>query len=111
MGNAADEKEVFTQNEEYTGIFSWKETAMIDGVEMPVLTNELEIECEDEHIQKLLFNYPRGNHIYHDPKIGIFIGMPVDGDLSILITIGAISVVGVTSIVVIGVILRRRRIL
>ena len=70
-GNAVNEKEVFTNNEGYTGIFSWKETAMIDGIEMPVLTNELELECEEDKIQRLLFNYPRGNHIYHDPKIGI----------------------------------------
>ena len=108
-GYSDDEKDVHIQNAEYSGFFSWKETALIDGVEMEVLTKELEFEEED--LQVLLICYPRGYHIYHDPKIGIFIGMPVDGDLSILIAIGAISVVGVTSIIVVGVILRRRRIL
>ena len=76
---------------------------------MEVLTKELEFEEED--LQVLMLCYPRGYHIYHDPKIGIFIGMPVDGNLSIIITTGAISVAGVAAVVVVGVILRKRRIL
>ena len=47
-----------------------------------VLTKEL--EYEGEHYQKLLICYPRGYHIYHDPKIGIFIGSVVSGVSPIL---------------------------
>jgi hypothetical protein len=111
-GYSDDEKDVHIQNAEYSGFFSWKETALIDGVEMEVLTKELVYEEED--LQVLLLCYPRGYHIYHDPKIGIFIGLPVDENLSIIIATiatGAISVVGVAAVVVLGVILRRRRIL
>ncbi|MFX0148853.1 MAG: hypothetical protein ACFE8E_14030 [Candidatus Hodarchaeota archaeon] len=108
-GVATDEKEVYTDNGIYRGIFSWKETAMIDGVEMPVLTNELEFECKEENIQMLLFNYPRGNHIYHDPKIGIvFINLPASDFPMILIG----SIAGVAGLIIVGttVIMKKRRI-
>jgi len=106
-GYATDEKEVSTQNSKYSGFFSWKETALIDGVEMEVLTREL--DYEDESHQVLFICYPRGLHIYHDPKIGIFIGIPAEGNLPIIITTGAISVVGVAGIVVL--LLKKRRII
>lgn len=104
-GYATDEKDVVTQNKHYSGFFSWKETALIDGIETEVLTNELEHESEE--VQVLLICYPRGNHIYHDPKIGIFIGIPVNGNIPI-ITTGTISVVSIASII--GIILKKRRI-
>ena len=107
-GYATDEKDVVVQNSHYSGFFSWKETALIDGVEMDVLTKEL--NYEDEYHQILLICYPRGYHIYHDPKIGIFIGIAAaDGNLPIIITTGAISVAGVAGIVVL--LLKKRRIL
>ena len=68
-----------------------------------------ELDYEDEYHQMLLICYPRGTHIYHDPKIGIFIGIPSEGNLPIIITTGAISVVGVSGIVVI--LLKKRRII
>ncbi|UCC18971.1 MAG: hypothetical protein JSV62_12805 [Promethearchaeota archaeon] len=105
-GYATDEKDVVTNNNQYSGFFSWKETALIDGIEMDVLTKELEFECED--IQVLLICYPRGNHIYHDPKIGIFIGTSLNGNIPIIIITGVISVVAILSIGVI--ILKKRRI-
>lgn len=108
-GNAENEKEVFTNNEEYTGIFSWKETAMIDGVEMPVLTNELELECEEDKIQRLLFNYPRGYHIYHDPKIGIVIGQVFVSEFPMII-IGPIAGVVGLSIIAAGVFISKKKI-
>jgi hypothetical protein len=106
-GYATDEKDVYVKNDRYSGFFSWKETALIDGVEMEVKTKELDFE--DEHHQVLLICYPRGYHIYHDPKIGIYIGIPVGGNLPIVITTGALSVVGVSGIVVL--LLRKRRII
>ena len=108
-GHAIDEKEVFTDNEEYIGIFSWKETAMIDGVEMPVLTNELEVECEEDNIQKLLFNYPRGNHIYHDPKIGVVIGQISASEFP-MIMIGPIAGVAGLCIIVTGVLISKKKV-
>ncbi len=106
-GYAINEEDVVTKNNQYSGFFSWKETALIDGVEMEVLTKELEYECEE--VQVLLICYPRGYHIYHDPKIGIFVGVLTNGNLPILITTGAISTVALVSVV--GVILKKRRII
>jgi hypothetical protein len=105
-GYATDEKDVVTQNSHYSGFFSWKETALIDGIEMDILTKELEYECEE--VQMLLICYPRGYHIYHDPKIGIFIGVLVNDNIPIIITTGAISIVVAASIV--GIIIKKRRI-
>ena len=111
-GYATDEKEVSIKSGAYLGIFSWKETAIVDGVEMDVLTNIIDEE-EDQYRQKLFINYPRGNHIYHDPKIGFsFIGLIEQSPPSILIYIltgTIISVIGVSIIAV--VILRKRRII
>ena len=111
-GYATDEKEVSIKSGAYLGIFSWKETAIVDGVEMDVLVSMLDEE-EDQYRQKLFINYPRGNHIYHDPKIGIsFIGLIEQSTPSILpyiLTGTIISVIGVSIIAV--VILRKRRII
>ena len=111
-GYATDEKEVSIKSGAYLGIFSWKETAIVDGVEMDVLVSMLDEE-EDQYRQKLFINYPRGNHIYHDPKIGIsFIGLIEQSTPSLLpyiLTGTIISVIGVSIIAV--VILRKRRII
>ncbi|MFW9879309.1 MAG: hypothetical protein ACFFG0_40035 [Candidatus Thorarchaeota archaeon] len=105
-GYATDEKDVVTNNNHYSGFFSWKETALIDEIEMEVSTKKLEYESED--IQVLLICYPRGYHIYHDPKIGIFIGVPVNGNIQVIITTGIILGVAILSIT--GTILKKRRI-
>ena len=111
-GYATEEKEVSIKSGAYLGIFSWKETAIVDGVEMDVLTSILYKE-EDQYRQKLFINYPRGNHIYHDPKIGIsYIGLIEQSSPSILpyiLTGTVISVIGVSIIAI--VILRKRRII
>jgi len=112
-GYADDEKEIFIENDIYTGIFSWKETALVDGVEMEVKTNNLEVDLEDENIQILLINYPRGNHIYHDPKIGITItsvlGITQPTIVPIIVTGSVISVIGVATIA--SLLLRKRKII
>ena len=112
-GYADDEKEVFIENDIYTGIFSWKETALVDGVEMEVKTNNLEVDLEDENIQILLINYPRGYHIYHDPKIGIAITSLLGGAqptiIPIIVTGSVISVIGVATIA--SLLLRKRKII
>jgi len=106
-GYSEDEKDVVVNDAAYSGFFSWKETALIDGVEMDVLTKEL--DYEGENFQKLLICYPRGYHIFHDPKIGIFIGQVVNGTSPILVAGAAVSVIGVCGIIVI--VIRKRRIL
>lgn len=110
-GYATEEKEVYIKNDNYNGIFSWKETAFIDSVEMPVLTNTLEFGDEHKSYQKLLFNYPRGNHIYHDPKIGIsgLIGVSNSNpSLTPVIIIGTTgAVIGVATIA--GIALHKRQ--
>lgn len=106
-GYATDEKEVFVERDVYSGFFSWKETALIDGVEMEVLAKR--ITLEEEELQRLYLCYPRGNHIYHDPKIGILIGLPLDDLTPIIMTLSIISIIGAATIV--GVVLRRRRII
>ncbi|MFX0076495.1 MAG: hypothetical protein ACFE96_13720 [Candidatus Hermodarchaeota archaeon] len=106
-GYATDEKEVYVNEHIYSGFFSWKETALVDGIEMEVFTKRFDYGEED--VQKLIICYPRGDHIYHDPKIGILIGS-LPADISpVVITISAISIVG--TVIVVGLVLRRRRIL
>jgi hypothetical protein len=106
-GYATDEKEVFVERDVYSGFFSWKETALIDGVEMEVLAKR--ITLEEEEFQRLYLCYPRGNHIYHDPKIGILIRLPLDDLTPIVVIVSIISIIGAVTIM--GVVLRRRRIL
>jgi hypothetical protein len=110
-GLATEEKEVYVKNEKYTGIFSWKETALIDGVEMPVLTTRIPVEAEHEYIEKLYINYPRGNHIYHDPKIGIYISLVQAPSLLIpvIATTAIASTIGISVIAVMF--MRKRRII
>jgi len=70
-GYATGEKGVLTRSEAYTGIFTWKENATIDGVSKEVLTSAIEVDDDDESEQKFYLNYINGTHIYHDPKIGL----------------------------------------
>ena len=107
-GYADNEKEVFVENDVVSGFFSWKETALIDGVEMDVHAKR--VTLEEEELERLYLCYPRGNHIYHDPKIGILIGLlPVEDLTPIIMTVSIISVIGAASIMI--VVLRKRRIL
>ena len=112
-GYANEEKEVYIHNEEFTGIFSWKEIALIDGVEMPVLTKRIVEGGEYEHLEKLYISYPRGNHIYHDPKIGIYISIALQEEsnllIQIIITSGIVSVIGIATVAF--VVMKKRRII
>jgi hypothetical protein len=109
-GYASEEKEVYIHSDVYTGIFSWKETALIDGVEMPVFTKRIVEGGEHEHFEKLFICYPRGNHIYHDPKIGIYISLVQAPSLliPIIMTSGVASVIGIATVAFI--VIRKRKI-
>lgn len=60
------EAAVQISNYSISGFFSWKKFAIIDGVSSNITVNS---KTGDE--QKIIINYPRGDSIYHDPKIGI----------------------------------------
>jgi len=68
---ATNEKGVITKMNKFTGIFTWKNNATIDGISREVLMSDLDIDDYDEDEQKLYLTYSRGAHIYHDPKVGI----------------------------------------
>lgn len=71
-----DEKNGFSNNETALylsesvtdGYFSWTDQVLVDGVIHPVYFNE------GQHagsVRTYFINYPRGDMIFHDPKIGI----------------------------------------
>lgn len=79
-----DELEGFAENEAalettmnaFTGFFSWVETATVDGVEVQVTSSfydedDSDDEDDDNYEKKIYLNYPHGDLIVHDPKIGI----------------------------------------
>lgn len=106
-GYATDEDGVITNSGKHLGFFTWSENASIDNVIMDVLANTLEVDDLNETEQKLLLNYPRGNHIYHDPKIGIIVGLTPTSNMPIVLTGIVGSIVGVAVLALI--IVRRRR--
>ncbi|MFX0059263.1 MAG: hypothetical protein ACFE85_08995 [Candidatus Hodarchaeota archaeon] len=70
-GYATNEKGVLTRNSSFEGIFTWYENASIDGISKRVIVGEIEVDDDDENEQKIYLNYPRGDQINHDPKVGI----------------------------------------
>ncbi len=73
-----DERESFGTNEvalattmnNFTGFFSWNNTALIDGsVSAPV--NRSMLISEGEEQKRFYLCYPNGTVILHDPKIGV----------------------------------------
>ncbi len=107
-GYAENEAGVITKSNGYSGIFTWQENATIDDVSMNVLANTLDVDDDDEIEQKLVLNYPRGNHIYHDPKIGVIFGQSSTTILPIVLT-GTVVTIGIIGIAVV-ILVRKRRI-
>ncbi|KKM18626.1 hypothetical protein LCGC14_1663790 [marine sediment metagenome] len=70
-GFAENEQGLITTINQYTGIFTWQENATIDGISKKVLVSSIETDDHDEDEQKIFFNYLHGEHIFHDPKVGI----------------------------------------
>ncbi len=97
-GYTFDEQSVSTTINKYTGFFSWKENATIDDVSQEVLISMLEVDDYDEDEQKIYINYQRGDHIFHDPKVGIEglwrlkgAFLPLTMIIVLILIIGAIS--------------------
>lgn len=107
-GHSSNEDGVKIQGGEFAGIFTWKEQAFVDDVIMDVVANELESDDVNETEQKLLLNYPRGDHIYHDPKIGIVFGLVPTSNLPFII-IGVVGSLIVVSAVALILVIRKRR--
>jgi hypothetical protein len=104
-GRATEEEGVDFTNNEYSGFFTWKETATVDGVDMAVKSSLTEAS---EYEEELHLNYPRGDRIVHDPKIGVanIIESPSGmADLSAYLPI--IAILGVA--IVLGIVLKVRR--
>lgn len=68
QGRSDNESEIDVSLGDYSAFFSWIETAMVDGVVQEVKATPLDIDSEET---KIYLNYPRGNEIIHDPKIGM----------------------------------------
>jgi len=66
-GRATNEAAVDILMTDINGFFSWKESAVIDGVAHQVNSSIHEVSATE---QEIYLNYPQGNEIIHDPKIG-----------------------------------------
>jgi len=109
-GKASEEKEVIISTTDFAGFFSWAENAMIDGVSKAVLASNIQVDDDDENEQKMYLNYPRGNHIYHDPVMGIMAIVPATTDIPMIIIVSIISILGISGVVLIVVLKRRKNI-
>ncbi|MFX1378634.1 MAG: hypothetical protein ACFFA4_06035 [Promethearchaeota archaeon] len=71
LGFAHNETSVITANQSRIGFLSWKKSAIIDGSEHQIKISPIEVDDDDAMEQKVYINYPRGQKIYHDPKLGV----------------------------------------
>jgi hypothetical protein len=107
-GWADNEEGVKTKIKGENGFFTWEDFALVDGVEMPVnytpISND-EIEPEEDRIY---FNYARGVHIYHDPKLGfaVLTTSPTNWLAMSLIIGGAVAAIATIGIILVA---RKRR--
>ena len=97
-GYAENENGVITTSYNYTGYFTWRNDAVVDKNIENILVNEVNADEYDEYGQGLFINYPNGEHIYHDPKIGIEnVLIPIDKPDALIPLIILISVIGAVS--------------
>ncbi len=107
---ADDESELEFNIDDYMGFFSWSDTATVDSVDVPVYSNPFNSSPTE---RKLFLNYPAGDLIIHDPKIGMANILQVDA-LSPTPTLGFVlyTIAGISLLVALGVVsllLRRTR--
>ena len=97
---ASNEKGVISEINNFSGIFTWKNNATVDGISREVKTSDLQVDDHDEDEQKLYLTYPRGTHIYHDPKVGIAgiykVDNIVDNPLFLIVLIAIISALSIS---------------
>jgi len=70
-GYVENESGLTTSMNGFMAGFTWAGTAMIDGAVMDVSTTPVDTDDIDPNAEKMYIVYPRGTHIYHDPKIGM----------------------------------------
>ena len=70
-GYVEEEGGVVTEMNGFMADFTWAENALIDGTVMSVSTTPIDTDDTDSNAEKMYIVYPRGTHIYHDPKIGM----------------------------------------
>lgn len=107
-GHSSEEKSVVAANVDFAGFFAWAENATIDGISKEVLGSPLEVDDDDINEQKMYLSYPRGNHIYHDPIMGVMSFPQPSSDFPIIVIVSIISIVGLVGIILV-IVLRRRR--
>ena len=107
-GHSTDETGVIVSGTDFAGFFTWTENASIDGISKVVLGSPIEVDDDDENEQKMYLNYPRGNHIYHDPIMGVMEFPNALFELPIVVIVSIISAVGIVGVLIV-VVLRRRR--
>ncbi|MHA2181236.1 MAG: hypothetical protein ACXAAH_07415 [Promethearchaeota archaeon] len=71
MGYAENEQGVISSHEGRTGFLTWKRFATIDEITQEIPISEIMLDDHNENEQKIYLNYQHGDHIYHDPKVGI----------------------------------------
>ncbi len=76
-GYVENESGLVTEMNGFMADFTWAETATVDGVVMNVSTTPLDSDDDDSNHEKMYIIYPRGTHIYHDPRIGM-VGILLD---------------------------------
>ena len=81
-GYVENERGIVTSMNGFMADFTWAETALVDGTEMSVLTTPIDTDDIDSNDDKIYIIYPRGAHIYHDPKIGM-VGILIDSSFNI----------------------------
>jgi len=68
---ATNEAGITTTINNYTGYFTWKEKAFIDEIPTKISVSDISVDDCKEYGQKLYINYPSGDNIFHDTKLGI----------------------------------------
>ena len=104
-GRASDEASVDVQMTDLNGFFSWKESAEIDGVTHSVNSSIHEASATE---QEIYLNYPQGDEIIHDPKIG-FENLLLAGTAPLVISEYVPIIAAVVAIAIIGVIVVAKR--
>jgi hypothetical protein len=99
-GYSTNEEGVTVSLNDYNGFFTWKKNVLIEDISNDIQIGEI---MPDENVQKLYINYPRGNHSFHESKIGIediLINDPLVPllFLILIVTISAISTITTYSI-------------
>jgi hypothetical protein len=70
-GLSSEEEEVEVEMSGFVGFFSWSELVVVDGQTLSVLSSPVYTDDIDSNEQKIYLNYPHGNEIIHDPKVGV----------------------------------------